>query len=138
MEAESSANNFQICYDKIDNNACDTTWVNVPGNSFSALSLEINTHYARLFHFFQKRPELCGEPIFQRAIRNHLPRILADEYSDRIKNLPAKYQYAILAAEIASSLVYCGDREADFEEMLRGHLVRILGSQAAAAATLPA
>jgi glutamate dehydrogenase len=95
-----------------------------------AISLEINTHYARLFNFFQRRPELCSEPLFQQAIRNHLPRILAAEYGDRIKNLPAKYQYAILAAEIASSLVYCGDREADFEEMLRGHLVRILSTQA--------
>ena len=95
-----------------------------------AISLEINTHYARLFNFFQKRPELCAEPLFRQAIRNHLPRILATEYGDRIKNLPAKYQYAILAAEIASSLVYCGDREADFEEMLRGHLERILGTQA--------
>jgi glutamate dehydrogenase len=95
-----------------------------------AISQEINTHYARLFHFFQKRPELCAEPLYQLAIKNHLPHIFTTEYSDRIKNLPAKYQYAILAAEIASSLVYCGDREADFEEMLRGHLVRILGANA--------
>jgi len=38
--------------------------------------------------------------------------------------LPAKYRYAILAAEIGSSLVYCGDREADFVELLKGHLAR--------------
>jgi glutamate dehydrogenase len=42
----------------------------------------------------------------------------------RIGTLPAKCLYAIIAAEIASSLVYHGDRETDFEEMLRGHLTR--------------
>ena len=89
-----------------------------------AISHEINAHYARLFSFFQKRPHLCDEPLFRQAICNHLPHILADEYRERIASLPPKYLYAILAAEIASSLVYCGDREADFEEMLKGHLAR--------------
>ena len=91
-----------------------------------AISQEINSHYARLFNFFQQRPHLCDQPLFRQAILSHLPRLLREEpqYSQRVKNLPAKYRYAILAAEIASSLVYCGDREADFEEMLKGHLAR--------------
>ncbi|MGB9079976.1 MAG: NAD-glutamate dehydrogenase domain-containing protein, partial [Desulfuromonadaceae bacterium] len=91
-----------------------------------AISQEINSHYARLFNFFQQRPHLCDQPLFRQAILSHLPRLLREEprYSQRVKNLPAKYRYAILAAEIASSLVYCGDREADFEEMLKGHLTR--------------
>ncbi|HEY6008164.1 MAG TPA: NAD-glutamate dehydrogenase domain-containing protein, partial [Geobacteraceae bacterium] len=91
-----------------------------------AVSQEINALYARLFKFFQGHPELCLQPLFRRAILNHLPRLLRDSpvYRRRIKNLPPKYLYAILAAEIASSLVYCGDREADFEEMLKGHLAR--------------
>ena len=91
-----------------------------------AISQEINSHYARLFNFFQQRPQLCDQPLFRQAILSHLPRLLREEpqYSRRVKNLPAKYRYAILAAEIASSLVYCGDREADFEEMLKGHLTR--------------
>jgi glutamate dehydrogenase len=90
------------------------------------ISQEINAHYARLFNFFQQHPHLCGEPLFRQAILNHLPRLLREDptYSERIGSLPAKYQYAILAAEIGSSLVYCGDREADFEEMLKGHLAR--------------
>jgi glutamate dehydrogenase len=103
-----------------------------PGNTLhyteisDAISLEINAHYARLFSFFQRRPSLCGEPLFRSAILNHLPRLLREDalYRQRIDRLPAKYQYAVLAAEIASSLVYCGDREADFEEMLKGHLTR--------------
>lgn len=91
-----------------------------------AISHEINGHYARLFAFFQRHPQLCGEPLFQRAILSHLPRILREDatYRARIINLPVKCLYAILAAEIASSLVYGGDREAEFEEMLKGHLSR--------------
>ncbi|MBT1077167.1 NAD-glutamate dehydrogenase domain-containing protein [Geobacter grbiciae] len=92
----------------------------------NALSQDINAHYARLFNFFQRRSELCADPLFRQAILSHLPRILREEprYSKRIDTLPAKYKYAILAAEIASSLVYVGDREADFEDMLKGHLVK--------------
>lgn len=91
-----------------------------------AISQEINNHYAKLFNFFQLRPHLCDQPLFRQVILSHLPRLVREDllYSQRVKNLPAKYRYAILAAEIASSLVYCGDREADFEEMLKGHLIR--------------
>jgi len=91
-----------------------------------AISQEINVHYARLFTFFQRHPHLCAEPLFQSAILSHLPRILREDafFCTRISTLPAKCLYAILAAEIASSLVYGGDREAEFEEMLKGHLTR--------------
>jgi len=92
-----------------------------------AISQEINGHYARLFNFFQERPHLCNEPLFSQAILSHLPRLIRETplYRERIKELPAKYRFAILASEIATSLVYCGDLEADFEEMLKGHLTRI-------------
>ena len=91
-----------------------------------ALSGEINAHYATIFHFFQNRPQLCLQPIYRRAILSHLPRMLREEpkYARRIKNLPPKYLFAILAAEIGSSLVYRGDREADFESTIKGHLLR--------------
>jgi len=45
-------------------------------------------------------------------------------FRQRIKNLPQKYLSAILAAEIGSSLVYTGNRDADFEDMIRRHLAR--------------
>ncbi len=104
-----------------------------PGNTLlytelsDALSREINDHYARLYSFFQHRPDLCEDPLYQQAILSHLPRILQalPQYRERLERLPAKYRYAILASEIASSLVYRGDREADFEGMLNGHLNRI-------------
>ena len=94
-------------------------------------SSEINAHYARLFAFFQSHPELCDKPPFKQAILSHLPRMLREtpRYRRRVRNLPAKYLYAILASETASSLVYRGNREADFLEMLRGHLNRIFSPQ---------
>ena len=91
-----------------------------------SLSGEINGHYARLFGFFQKRPELCLQPLFRRAILSHLPRMLREEprYRRRIGKLPQKYIFAILAAEIASSLVYREDQELAFEDTIRLHLTR--------------
>ena len=93
-----------------------------------AISQEINALYARLFKFFQGRPELCLQPLFRRTILNHLPEMLRESASfrQRIRKLPAKYLYAILAAEIASSMVYQGNRDADFAEMIKGHLQRSL------------
>jgi glutamate dehydrogenase len=92
----------------------------------NAISGEINEFYATIFRFFQNRPQLCLQPIYRRAILSHLPRMLREEakYSRRIKNLPPKYLFAILAAEIGSSLVYRGDKEADFEATIKGHLIR--------------
>ena len=91
-----------------------------------SLSSEINGNYARLFKYFQARPELCLQPLFRRAILAHLPRIMREElrYRRRISRLPQKYLSAILAAEIGSSLVYQGDQESAFEDTLRLHLIR--------------
>lgn len=90
------------------------------------LSTEINASYSRLFAFFQRRPELCRKPLFRRAILSHLPAMIRDEpvYRRRISRLPRKYLFAILAAEIASSMAYRGDREAEFEDTIRLHLAR--------------
>jgi len=92
-----------------------------------AISYEINSYYARLFSFFTAHPELCLKPPFRQALINHLPRMLRERplFRRRIRNLPLKYQCAILAAEIGSSLVYAGDREADFESMIRRHLAGV-------------
>lgn len=91
-----------------------------------AISSEINGHYARLFRFFQARPELCLQPLFRRVILSHLPRMIRDEprYRRRIAKLPQKYRSAILAAELGSSMVYRGDRESDFEDILKLHIAR--------------
>ncbi len=92
------------------------------------VSQNINSLYSRLFDFFTARPELCLRPPFRQAVINHLPSMLRENatFRQRIKKLPGKYLCAILAAEIGSSLVYTGSRDADFEDMVRRHLARVL------------
>ncbi|TWJ19349.1 NAD-glutamate dehydrogenase domain-containing protein [Geobacter argillaceus] len=96
----------------------------------AAISQEINAHYARLFGYFQNHPAVCEEALFVRAIEDHLPRLLRENrrYRQRLRQLPAKYRYAILAGQIASSLVYRGNREAEFVAMLKVHLEQSLAA----------
>lgn len=91
-----------------------------------ALSNEINANYARLYCFFQSRPELCKERLYRRTILDHLPALIRNtpQLRQRINRLPEKYCYAILAAEIGSSLVYQGGSDTDFADMIRVHLTR--------------
>ena len=92
----------------------------------NAISTEINSHYARLFKFFQSHPELCLQPLYRRVILSHLPRMIGQEprFRRRIGTLPQKYLFAILAAELGSSMVYRGDREAEFADTLKLHIAR--------------
>lgn len=104
-----------------------------PGNTSTYTELSemishtINGLYRRLFELFSKRPELCLQQPFRKALLNHLPHLIRTTpvFRNRIQTLPPKYQAAILAAEIGSSLVYSGNRDADFEEMVRRHLARV-------------
>jgi glutamate dehydrogenase len=90
------------------------------------LSSEINALYAQIFRLFESRPQLCQQPLFRKAILNHLPRMIREEprYRQRTGKLPQKYISAILAAEIGSSLVYEGQRESALEDTIRLHLMR--------------
>jgi len=94
-----------------------------------ALSGEINGHYARLFRYFQAHPELTLREPYRRALLAHLPALLREEprFRRRLGRLPPQYRAAILAAEIGSSLVYRGDREADYADTIRLHLLRHFG-----------
>jgi glutamate dehydrogenase len=91
-----------------------------------AISVEINGHYARLFRFFESRPELPLKQPWRRAIVSHLPSLLQKDrrFNDRLSRLPRKYRSAILAAEIGSSMVYRGGQESDFEDTVRLHVER--------------
>ena len=95
------------------------------------ISREINGLYTRLFEFLARNPHLCDQPLFRRTLFDHLPALIGEKrrYRDRINTLPEKYRYAILASEISSSLVYRSNREADFEDMVRGHLKRVATGQ---------
>jgi len=94
------------------------------------ISREINQYYSKLFELFRKNPVLCDEPLLKKAILAHLPRLIREsrKYRARIKEMPPKYRYAILASEIASSLVYKSNRETDFVDQIRGHLKRVYTS----------
>jgi glutamate dehydrogenase len=92
----------------------------------NSISEEINADYAALFTFFQERPELLEEQLFRSVLLGHLPAFIRDsqKFKARTKKLPAKIQYAILAAEIATAITYRGGWKADFEHQLRGFLKR--------------
>ncbi len=89
-----------------------------------AISMEINAFYARLFDFFQERSELADQPLFRKVILNHLPALIRTEqrFKRRVKELPRKIKFAILASEIATMIVYQGGWELGFEARLREYL----------------
>ena len=90
----------------------------------NAISTEINEHYSRLFRFFQDNPQLCEKPLYRAAILRHLPRLIGktEQFSSRIDGLPEKIKYAILASEIASSMVYKSNDDVPFVEIVESHL----------------
>ena len=94
-----------------------------------AISVEINGHYARLFDFFRSRPALAQSPPFRRALLSHLPRFLRGNtrFRRRIALLPVKYRWAILAVEIASTIVYRGGFERDLEADLKRYVRKEFG-----------
>jgi glutamate dehydrogenase len=94
-----------------------------------AISVEINDHYFRLFDFFQARPELPTTLRYRRALLSHLPGLLRDHarYRRRVSRLPVKYRSAILAVEIASTIVYRGGFGHDFEGDLRRYVGKMFG-----------
>jgi glutamate dehydrogenase len=89
-----------------------------------AISTEINNHYARLFAFFQARSDLADQALFRKVLLNHLPAFIrkSEKFRARVKKLPPKIKFAILASEIASMIVYNGGWEMDFESRLRSYL----------------
>jgi glutamate dehydrogenase len=90
----------------------------------NALSWEINGHYAKLFDLFRGRPELALARPFRDAILAHLPAFVREhpKFRGRVRNLPPKYLAAILAAEIATTIVYRGGFETNFEADLKNYL----------------
>jgi glutamate dehydrogenase len=80
-----------------------------------AISKEINAYYGRLFDYFQQHCELCEQPLFRQVLLSHLPAFIREtpRYRGRVKDLPRKIKYAILASEIASTIVYEGGWDLD-------------------------
>ncbi len=88
-----------------------------------ALSVEINQHKARLFRFFEARPEDHLKPPYRQALLAHLPRMIRESptFKLRVKQLPPKYRSAILAAELATTMVYRKPLEPDFGAALHAY-----------------
>ena len=88
------------------------------------LSVEINAHKARLFGFFEAHPDLYRREPYRRALLAHLPSLVraSPTLRRRIARLPSKYRSAILAAEIATALVYRRGLEPDFERTLEEYV----------------
>jgi glutamate dehydrogenase len=88
------------------------------------LSVEINEHKARLFRFFQAHPEEHLQPPYHAALLAHLPRLVRETaaFRKRVRRLPSKYRSAILAAEIATTLVYRRPLEPDFGAALHDYV----------------
>jgi glutamate dehydrogenase len=84
------------------------------------ISTEINTHYEELFDYFQSHADLVDQPLFVKVLLNHLPAMIGEtrRYRMRVKNLPHKIKCAILSSEIATSIVYRGGWEPDFDRRL--------------------
>ncbi len=91
------------------------------------ISREINAHYARMFEFFQANPERCNQPDHVAAILNHMPAIIRDnkKWHGRIDRLPKKVTYAILASKLASAMVYAGNDDSLYEDLIDAQLKRI-------------
>lgn len=94
-----------------------------------ALSLEINQHKARLFRWFEAHPELTLKAPYRQVMLAHLPRMIRESpvFRLRIRQLPAKYRSAILAAELATSMVYRTPLEPDFGAALHDYAQQLVG-----------
>lgn len=89
-----------------------------------ALSVEINEHKARLFRFFEDRPQLHLRSPYREALLAHLPRLVRESsvFRARMRRLPSKYRSAILAAEIATAVAYRKPLEPDFGQALHAYV----------------
>ena len=92
-----------------------------------AISVEINANKARLFAFFQSRPELAEKPLYRRALLAHLPRLVREHpaWRDAGRHLPSKYRSAILAAEIGAAMVYRRPLEPDFASAVEEYVTQM-------------
>ncbi len=93
------------------------------------LSHEINAHYARMFAFFQAHPEKVAEPSYRHAMLQHMPTLLREHetFRERVGQLPEKVKYAILASKLASAMVYFGDDNSTYADIIEAQIRRLQG-----------
>ncbi len=98
-----------------------------------SLSREINDWYARIFDHFQARPDLTLKEPFRRTLLAHLPAVIREtpRFRVRVRNLLPKVRAAILAAEIATTIVYRDGFTTDFGQDLKAYAARRFGGRGA-------
>ncbi|TXH70626.1 MAG: amino acid dehydrogenase [Thiothrix sp.] len=90
------------------------------------VSQEINAHYARMFAYFQANPHLVHEAAYKQAILAHMPALIQTEaFKERIDRLPEKVKYAILASKLASAMVYFGDDNSVYGDIIEAQVKRL-------------
>lgn len=90
------------------------------------VSQEINAHYARMFAYFQANPNLVHESAYKQAMLTHMPALIQTEaFKERIDRLPEKVKYAILASKLASSMVYFGDDNTVYGDIIEAQVKRL-------------
>lgn len=90
------------------------------------VSQEINAHYARMFAYFQTNPNLVQEAAYKQAMLAHMPALIQTAaFRDRIDRLPEKVKYAILASKLASSMVYFGDDNSVYGDIIEAQVKRL-------------
>ncbi|MGB6410999.1 MAG: NAD-glutamate dehydrogenase domain-containing protein [Candidatus Deferrimicrobiaceae bacterium] len=96
-----------------------------------SLSREINDWYARIFDHFQTRPDLTLKDPFRRTLLAHLPAVIREtpRFRVRVRNLLPKLRAAILAAEIATTIVYRDGFTTDFGQDLKAYAARRFGGR---------
>ena len=92
-----------------------------------AISHEINAQKAKLFQFFEAHPDAWKRPAYRRALLQHLPALIRDTPAlrQRVSRLPSKYRSAMLAAEIATTMVYRRRFEPSFEAALEEYAAEL-------------
>ncbi|HMT92282.1 NAD-glutamate dehydrogenase domain-containing protein [uncultured Thiothrix sp.] len=90
------------------------------------VSQEINAHYARMFAYFQANPHLVHEAAYKQAMLAHMPALIqTEQFKERIERLPEKVKYAILASKLASSMVYFGDDNTVYGDIIEAQVKRL-------------
>ncbi len=98
----------------------------VPFTEISNLvSRQINEHYARMFAYFQAHPDKIKQDSYRQAILQHMTHLIQTTFPERINRLPEKIKYAVLASKLAASLVYLGDDNTVYGDLIEAQIRRM-------------
>lgn len=88
------------------------------------ISREINNHYSKIFTYFSNNPDLCNQNKYQNAMFLHMPQVIgaSSEFKKRLRKLPEKVKYAILASKLSSSIVYEGNNDSVYAGMIEAQV----------------